>query len=332
MQFDRVNRRKFIAALGGVAAWPLAARAQGRTARVGALMVSSETSPDSPRLAAAFNAGLEAAGWHNGRNLELTYRWGASDPDLLRGYAEELVRAAPDVALAFGTLSLTALHKATTTIPIVFTVVSDPIGQGFVTSISRPGGNLTGFSNFDPDIGSKWLQVLQDLAPSVTNVAVMFNPRTSPYNALWMRAVEAAAPNFKVPASQASVQSEHDIRGTIAALGQKPGSGLIVPSDTFTYDRTTMIAALALENQTPAVYAFPRFARDGGLVAYGVDLADQLRNAGGYVARILKGDKPADLPIQAPTKYELVINLKVAKALGLEVPATLLATADETIE
>ena len=225
-----------------------------------------------------------------------------------------------------------SVDKATTAIPIVFAAVSDPIGQGFVTSISRPGGNLTGFSNFDPDIGSKWLQVLQDLAPSVTNVAVMFNPRTSPYNALWMRAVEAAAPNFKVSASQASVQSEHDIRGTIAALGQKPGSGLIVPSDTFTYDRTTMIAALALENRTPAVYAFPRFARDGGLIAYGVDLADQLRNAGGYVARILKGDKPADLPIQAPTKYELVINLKVAKALGLTVPDKLLALADEVID
>jgi len=244
----------------------------------------------------------------------------------------ELVRAAPDVALAFGTLSLIALHKATTTIPIVFAVVSDPIGQGFVTSISRPGGNLTGFSNFDPDIGSKWLQVLQNVAPSVTNVAVMFNPRTSPYNALWMRAVEAAAPNFKMSASQASVQSEQDIRGTIAALGQKPGSGLIVPSDTFTYDRTTMIAALALENRTPAVYAFPRFARDGGLIAYGVDLADQLRNAGGYVARILKGDKPADLPIQAPTKYELVINLKTAKALGLTVPDKLLSLADDVIE
>ena len=327
-----MKRREFITLVGGAAVWPLAARAQERTARVGALMAVAETDSESERLAGAFETGLGAAGWHKGRNLELTYRWGASNPDVLSRYAEELVRAAPDILLAFGTPTLIPLHKATTTIPIVFAGVSDPVGQGFVANVSHPGGNLTGFSNFDPDIGGKWLQVLKDVAPPVTHVTVMFNPRTSPYNALWMQAIERAAPGFQVSVSQVSVQSDEDIRNAITGLGTKPGSGLLVPSDPFTYERTAMIAALVTGSKVPAIYAFPRFVHDGGLIAYGVDLADQLRNAGGYVARILKGDKPADLPIQAPTRYTLAINLKTAKALGLSVPPGLLNAADEVIE
>jgi putative ABC transport system substrate-binding protein len=307
-------------------------RAQGRTARVGVLMVVAETDPESERLAGAFEKGLDEAGWHKGRNLELTYRWSASNPDLLSRYAEELVRAAPDILLAFGTAALIPLHKATTTIPIVFSAVSDPVGQGFVASVSHPGGNVTGFSNFDPDIGSRWLQVLKDAAPAVTHVTVMFNPRTSPYNALWVQAIERAAPGFQVSVSQVSVQSDEEIRNTITGLGTKPGSGLLVPSDSFTYIRSAMIAALANGNQVPAIYAFPRFVHDGGLIAYGVDLADQIRNAGGYVAQILKGDNPADLPIQAPTRYTLAINLKAANALGLSLPNGLLNAADEVIE
>ena len=327
-----MKRREFIALLGVEVAWPLIARAQERTARVGALMAVAETDSESERLAGAFETGLGAAGWHKGRNLELTYRWGASNPDVLSRYAEELVRAAPDILLAFGTPTLIPLHKTTTTIPIVFAGVSDPVGQGFVANVSHPGGNLTGFSNFDPDIGGKWLQVLKDVAPPVTHVTVMFNPRTSPYNALWMQAIERAAPGFQVSVSQASVQSDEDIRNAITGLATKPGSGLLVPSDPFTYERTAMIAALVTGSKVPAIYAFPRFVHDGGLIAYGVDLADQLRNAGGYVARILKGDKPADLPIQAPTRYTLAINLKTAKALGLSVPPGLLNAADEVIE
>src|SRR3974377_1634668 len=182
-----MKRREFIALLGVEVAWPLIARSQERTARVGALMAVAETDSESERLAGAFETGLDAGGWHKGGNLELTYRWGASNPDVLSRYAEELVRAAPDILLAFGTPTLIPLHKTTTTIPIVFAGVSDPVGQGFVANVSHPGGNLTGFSNFDPDIGSKWLQVLQDLAPSVTNVAVMFNPRTSPQHDVWVR-------------------------------------------------------------------------------------------------------------------------------------------------
>jgi putative tryptophan/tyrosine transport system substrate-binding protein len=327
-----MRRRDFIKAVAGSATWPLAAHAQEHIARVGALMVLAETDPDSKRLASALETGLEAAGWHKNRNLELTYRWGASNPDLLSGYAEQLVRAAPDVLLAFGTPALIPLHKATTTIPIVFAGVSDPVGQGFVTNVSHPGGNLTGFSNFDPDIGSKWLQLLKDVSPSLTQVTVMFNPRTSPYNARWMQAIEQAAPGFQVSVSQASVQSDDDIRNAITGLGATLGSGLVVPSDAFTYGYPVMIAALALSNKIPAVYAFPLFAHHGGLIAYGVDLADQLRHAGGYVARILKGDNPANLPIQAPTRYTLVINLKTAKTLGLDIPAPLLVRADEVIE
>jgi len=328
-----MRRREFIALLvGATAACPFMSRAQGRTARVGVLMVVAETDPESERLAGAFEKGLDEAGWHKGRNLELTYRWSASNPDLLSRYAEELVRAAPDILLAFGTAALIPLHKATTTIPIVFSAVSDPVGQGFVASVPHPGGNVTGFSNFDPDIGSRWLQVLKDAAPAVTHVTVMFNPRTSPYNALWMQAIERAAPGFQVSVSQVSVQSDEEIRNTITGLGTKPGSGLLVPSDSFTYIRSAMIAALANGNHVPAIYAFPRFVHDGGLIAYGVDLADQIRNAGGYVAQILKGDNPADLPIQAPTRYTLAINLKAANALGLSLPNGLLNAADEVIE
>jgi putative ABC transport system substrate-binding protein len=328
-----VRRRDIFALLGGLVAWPLAARAQERTARVGVLIVLAETDPESLHLAAALETGLDAAGMHKGRNLELTYRWGASNPEQLSRDAEELVRAAPDILVAFGTPSLIVLTKATTAIPIVFAAVSDPVGQGFVGSISHPGGNVTGFSNFDPDIGSKWLQVLKDVAPSVGHVAVMFNPRTSPYNAPWMQAIQqSAAPNFQVSVSQSSVQSDEDIRSAITGLGTNPGSGLLVPSDPFTYERSAIIAALAVANKVPAVYAFPRFARDGGLIAYGVDIAEQLRNAGGYVARILKGDNPADLPIQAPTRYTLTINLKTAKAMGVAVPLGLLNAADEVIE
>src|SRR6516162_3153451 len=234
------------------ATWPLTSRAQGRTARVGVLMVVAETDPEAERLAGAFERGLGAAGWQKGRNLELTYRWSASNPDRLSRYAEELVRAAPDILLAFGTAALIPLHKATTTIPIVFAAVSDPVGQGFVASVSHPGGNLTGFSNFDPDIGSRWLQVLKDVAPSVMHVTVMFNPSTSPYNALWMQAIERAAPGFQVSVSQASVRSDEDIRNAITGLGTKPGSGLLVPSDSFTYERSAMIAALTIANRVPS--------------------------------------------------------------------------------
>ena len=330
-----MRRREFVAGIGCSALASMAgsrhARAQGRTAHVGMLMDIAETDPGARGFVDPFETQLETAGWRKGSNLELIYRWG-SKPEIIRRNAEELVQLAPDILLAFGTPALIPLHKATTTIPIVFTSVSDPVAQGFVTSLSHPGGNLTGFSNFELNIGGKWMQLLKDIAPSVTDVAVMFNPRTSPYNALWMRSIEAAAPSFGMAAVQASVQSEEDIRRTIDPLGKKPGGSLVVPADSFTYEHADVIASLANSNRLPAIYAFPLFAHRGGLIAYGVDLAEQFRQAAGYVDRILKGDKPGELPIQAPTRYTMTVNLKTAKALGLSIPPNLLALADEVIE
>jgi putative tryptophan/tyrosine transport system substrate-binding protein len=330
-----MKRRQFITLLGGaVAAWPLVARAQQpeRVRRVGVLMVVAETDPDAKRLVEALETRLDAAGWHKGRNLEITYRWGADDPEQLARYANELVLSAPDVLVPFGTAALMPLRRATTTIPIVFTAVSDPVAQGFVASLAHPGGNITGFSNFEPNIGSKWLQLLKEIAPSVTQVGVLFNPRTSPYNALWMHSIEAAAPGFGVSAAHVSVQADEDIRRTIGTLGTKSGSGLIVPSDSFTWERAALIASLATNSRLPAVYAFPRFTHEGGLISYGIDLVEQLGKAAAYVDRIFKGDRAGELPVQGPTHYVMSVNLKTAKALSLTIPSTLLATADEVIE
>jgi putative tryptophan/tyrosine transport system substrate-binding protein len=301
--------------------------------RIGALMDIGETDAAAKGWVDAFETALGAAGWHKGRNCAINYRWGASNPERLARNAEELVQSAPDVLLVHGTPALAPLKKINTTIPTVFTAVSDPIGQGFVASIARPGGNITGFSNYDPNIGSKWLQVLKEIAPSVTNVGVMFNPRTSPYNAaLFKDLIETAASALGVLAAQALVLDDEEVRKTIALLGSKPGNGLIVAADPFTLVRAAMIAPLALSSRLPAIFPFRAFAQEGGLIAYGIDLDEQLRKAAGYVDRILKGEKPADLPVQAPTKYELVVNLKTAKALGLTIPLPLLGRADEVIE
>ena len=325
-----IGRREFITLIGGAAAWPLSAHSQKQMARVGVLMDVAENNPASKGWADAFEAQLGVAGWQKGRNVEIIYRWGASDAERLARYAEELVQSAPDVFMVHGTPALIPLRKFTTTIPIVFTAVSDPVSQGFVRSISRPGGNLTGFSNFDADIGSKWLQLLKALVPSVKQVRVMFNPRTSPYNAFFMNSIAAAAPSFSVSAAQASVQNEEDIQRVIS-IGEADGA-LIVPSDPFTHDHATLIASLATNNRLPGIYAFARFAQNGGLIAYGIDLDEQLPKAADYVARILKGEKAGDLPIQAPTRLRMTINLKTAKTLGLQVPDKLLALADEVIE
>jgi putative ABC transport system substrate-binding protein len=331
-----MRRRDFIKVITSSAvAWPFAARAQqtDRVRRIGALMDIGETDASAKGWVEAFETSLDAAGWHNGRNCEIAYRWGASNPERLARNTEELLQSTPDVLLVHGTPALIPLRKANTTIPVVFTAVSDPVGQGFVASLAHPGGNMTGFSNYDPNIGSKWLQILKEIAPSVTKVAVMFNPHTSPYNAtLFMPSIEVAAPTLGVVSSQVSVLDDEDVRRTIGLLGSKSGSGLIIPSDPFTFERAALIASLATSNRLPAIYAFRGFARAGGLVAYGVDMDEQLRKAAGYVDRLLKGDKPADLPVQTPIKYELVINVKTAKALGLTVPQLLHASADEMIE
>ena len=331
-----MNRRELITVVSGATAALIAClrdvRAQNRIARVGVLMVVAEGDPDAKSFADAFETQIETLGWHKGRNLEINYRWGASNPERLARYGEELVQSAPDVLLSFGTPALIPLHKLTTSIPIVFTAVSDPVAQGFVTNLSHPGGNLTGFSVFEPNIGSKWLQLLKDIAPSVTNVAVMFNPRTSPYNDLWMRSIEAAAPVVGMSTTRAVILDEEDIRKTISLVSMKPGAGLIVPSDSFTYERATLIVSLAASSRLPTLYAYARFTHQGGLISYGVDLTEQLRKGANYVDRILKGDKPGDLPVQTPTRYTLTINLKTAKALGVTAPVGLLNAADEVIE
>jgi putative ABC transport system substrate-binding protein len=330
-----MRRRDFVKSIAASAAmWPFATRAQQAqpVPRIGVLMVIAETDPQAASFVKSFETQLGAAAWHNGRNVELTYRWGASNPERLTLYANELVRAAPDVLVALGTPALAPLHKATATIPIVFTSVSDPVGQGFAASLAHPGGNMTGFSNYEPSIGAKWLQLLKEAAPLLTQATVMFNPDTSPYNALWMQAIETAAPGFGMSAVQASVHTDEDIRNAIGALRAKAGSSLIVPSDSYTFVHSSLITEIALSNRIPAMYAFSRFAKDGGLIAYGVDLVEQFGRAADYVSRILKGAKPEDLPIQAPTRYTMTINLKTAKALGLTFPDKLLATADEVIE
>jgi len=334
-----MKRREFITLVGGAAAswpaaWPVAARAQqtNQVRRIGVLMVVAENDPDSKRFVAALEKQLDAEGWHNGRNLEITYRWGASNPERLAQYANELVLAAPDVLVTLGTAALIPMQKATTTIPIVFTVVSDPVAQGFVASLAHPGGNMTGFSNYEPQVGSRWLQLLKEVAPSAVQIAVLFNPRTSPYNTLWMQSIEAAAPGFSVSAFQLSVQNDQDIRSAFDTLLTTPGAGLVVPSDSFTFERAGLIASLARDGRIPAVYAFPRFAHEGGLISYGIDLVEQLGKAAVYVDRILKGEKPGELPVQGPTRYTMTINLKTAKAFGLTIASGLIASADEVIE
>jgi putative tryptophan/tyrosine transport system substrate-binding protein len=333
-----IGRRRFIAALGSSVAatslWsPLTASAQqdDRMRRIGVLMVIAETDPEAKDFVAALETGLAAAGWHKGRNIEIAYRWGAVNPELLSRYGNELAQSMPDVLVTNGTAALLSF-KNVKTIPIVFSAVSDPVAQGFVASLAHPGGNMTGFSNYEPNIGGKWLQLLKEVAPTLTQVAVMFNPQIAPYNTLWMHSIETAAPGFGVSVVQTSVKTTDDIRGAIGSFAAKPGAGLIVPSDSFAYVNTALIASLAADNKLPSIYAYARFAHEGGLLAYGVDLVDQFRNVADYVSRILKGDKPADLPVQGPTRYTLTINLKTAKALGLTVAPGLIAAADEVIE
>jgi putative tryptophan/tyrosine transport system substrate-binding protein len=296
-----MRRRDFIATLSGFGinwiADSVGAHAEQRKARAGALLVIAESDPDAQRFVKALETQLDAAGWHKGRNLEITYRWGASDPQLLADYAQELVVSAPDVLLALGTPALVPLHKATTTLPIVFTSVSDPVAQGFVASLARPEGNITGFANFEPNIGGKWLQLLKEVAPSVTRTSVMFNPHTSPYNSLWMHSIEMASPSFGVSASEMLVQSKDDIKSGIELLATETGSSLVVPSDSFTFRHSAFIAELAGNHRIPAVYAYSRFAYEGGLIAYGIDLVGQFGEAAAYIDRVLKGTKPADLPV-----------------------------------
>jgi len=329
--FD-MRRRKFIALLGGAAAWPLAARAQrgDRVRVVGVLLAMAPDDPEAQLRVKAFEAGLRELGWTEGRNLRLEYRWAAGDAALLRKQATELVGLAPDLILATSTPVLAALRQENP-LPIVFVQVTDPIGSGFVPNLARPGGSLTGFTSFEFTIGSKWLEALKHVAPAVTRVALIFNPDTAPFAHMFWHPVEDAAPSFDVEPMQAPVRDVGEIERTVAAFARQNG-GLMVLPDVSTTNHRDLIIALAARHRLPAVYPYRYFAASGGLMSYGSDLADVYRRAASYVDRILKGAIPGDLPVQAPTKYELIINLKTAKTLGLDVPDKLLATADEVIE
>jgi putative tryptophan/tyrosine transport system substrate-binding protein len=331
-----VKRREFITLLGGAAvAWPLAAGAQsGPQRRVGVLMNGAATDAEAQSYMAAFVQGLRQLGWVEGQNLRLDIRWNAGDAALARTYAAQLIGLMPDVILAVTTVNLEIVRQATSTAPVVFVQVSDPVAQGFVASLPKPGGNLTGFSGTEFSIGGKWLDLLKEIAPGLARVAIMFNPDTAPQAKFFMRSIEAAASSLRVQSVVVPVRVTADIDHAIESLARAPSGGLILTTDPFTNLRQQLIAELASRHRLPAISWVPDFPKNGGLMSYGatINFRDQFRQAAGYVDRILKGEKPADLPVQAPTRYELVINLKTAKALGIEVPATLLARADEVIE
>jgi putative ABC transport system substrate-binding protein len=322
-----LRRRDFITLLGGAAAaWPLAARAQQpeRVRRIGVLMALAEDDPDSRPRVEAFQQGLEKLGWTLGRNLRIDYHWAGGDLERTRAAVAELMRLPPEVILAEGTPNLRLLRQRTSSIPIVFTVVSEPVAAGFVASLAHPGGNITGFTNLEPSMGEKWLELLKEISPRVSRAALVFNPDTIP--------VQAAADKFAVEVVVAPVRDLAQIEAVMTRVGREQDGGLILPPDSFTAAHRKLIVELAARYRVPAVYSFRFFAAEGGLISYGIDLVDQFRRAAAYVDRILKGEKPANLPVQQPTKFELVINLKTAKTLGIELPATLLARADQVIE
>jgi putative ABC transport system substrate-binding protein len=330
-----VTRREFITLLGGAAAWPVAARAQQSdvTRRIGVLMNLAADDAESQARDAAFLQGLQEAGWAVGRKLLIDYRWRPNDGDStgLARLAAELVGAAPDVILAVGASSVSALQEATRSLPIVFVNVIDPIGAGFVESLSRPGGNLTGFTIYDYGISSKWLELLKEVTPALMRVAVLRDPG-NPVAGGQLGAIQAVAPALGVEVTPMGVRNADEIERAVTSFAREPKGGLIATGTPLTLVHRHLIIALAARYKLPAVYFNRVFVTYGGLLSYGSDQIDQFRRAAGYVDRILRGEKPADLPVQNPVKHELVINLKTAKALGLEVPPSLLARADEVIE
>jgi len=327
-----MKRREFITLLGGAAAWPLAASAQQgeRVRRIGVLTAFTADDVESQARIAAFQLGLQKLGWTDGGNVRIDIRWAAGDVDLFRRYAAELFALAPDVILANGALALRPLQQASRTVPIVFVNVPDPVGAGFVASLARPGGNSTGFTSFEYSLASKWLELLKEIAPRVTRAAVVRDP-SNPGGIGEFAAIQGAAASSGVELSPVDIRYAAEIERAVAAFALQSNSGLIVTTAGSTA-HFSLIIALAARHLLPAVYPFRYHVTAGGLISYGPNIVDQYRRASGYVDRILKGEQPADLPVQAPTKYELVINLKTAKALGLEIPTTVLARADEVIE
>jgi putative tryptophan/tyrosine transport system substrate-binding protein len=328
-----MKRRAFITLLGGAATWSFAARAQqgGPMRRIGVLMPNAADDPEYQARITAFLQELAQLGWIDGRNVRIDTRWGVADADRIRKYAAELVALAPDVILAHSSGALAPLLQASRTVPIVFTNVADPVGAGYVDSLARPGGNATGFLVFEYSIAAKWLELLKEIAPRVTRAAVLRESAVAAGPAQFS-VIQAAAPSLGMEVRPVDMRDAGEIERALTAFAQGSNGGLIVTGGPGALFHRTLIVALAARHRLPAVYFGRNYVTDGGLIAYGPDLIDQSRRAAGYVDRILKGEKPGDLPVQAPTRYQLVINLKTAKALGLTVPDSLLARADEVIE
>jgi putative tryptophan/tyrosine transport system substrate-binding protein len=334
MPSGQLKRREFITLLGGAAsAWPLAASAQQRERmrRIGVLMNFAADDPEAQARNGAFLQGLSELGWKVGRNARIDYRWGAGDGEHNREYATELVALAPDVIIANGAAAVRSLQGITRTVSIVFAGVADPVGEGLVASLARPASNATGFTTFEFGLSGKWLELLKEIAPRVEQTAVI-RDQTQPGGVAWFAVIQAAADSFKVELSPIDARNDGELDSAVTAFSRQLNGGLIVLPGASTASHRDLIVALAARYRLPAVYPFRYYATSGGLASYGPDVVDQYHRAASYVDRILKGEKPADLPVQQPTKYELVINLKTAKALGLDVPAQLLARADDVIE
>jgi len=328
-----MNRREFIAGLGSTAAWPLALRAQPaeRVRRIGVLMSLDENDPEIKLRYSAFTQALADLGWTEGRNVRIDLRWAGADINRIRALAQELVGLQPDIILATSTPATVALQRETRTIPIVFANVADPVAGGIVARLDRPSGNITGFATHEASLGGKWLDLLSEIAPGLKRAAIMFNPDTTALS-IHIPSLETAARSLKVVPIIAPVHTDAEIETAIIALAREPGGGLVVMPDVFTFAHRAPIISAVARNNIPAVYYQSFFARDGGLLSYGVDQVDTWRRDASYVDRILRGAKPADLPIQLPTKFEMVVNLKTARALGLAVPPSILLRADEVIE
>ena len=327
-----IRRRKFLATLGGAAAWPFAARAQqpDRVRRIGVLMTLAADDPEGQARVAAFRQGLQQLGWTGGHEVQIEIRWATSNIEA-RKHAAELVALAPDLILATGSPTVAALQQATRSVPIVFVNVADPVGAGFVDGLARPGGNITGFALYEYSMSGKFLELLKEIAPRVTRVAVLRDPAIAAGSGQ-LGVIQALAPSFGVELTPIGVREPGEIERGISAIAHGPNGGVIVTGSPLAVIHRELIIALAARHRLPAVYFYRFFVREGGLISYGPDSIDPYRRAAGYVDRILKGEKPANLPVQAPTKFELAINLKTAKTLGLKIPDRLLAIADEVIE
>ena len=328
-----IRRREFITTLGSAVAWPLAARAQpARMRRLGVLMSFAENEPGGVSEMDALRAGLAELGWVEDRNIHVDVRWPGGDLERVKGMAMELLALRPDILLARSTPTTAAFRRESETIPIVFVNIIEPAEQGFVQNLARPGGNITGFTSFESMIGGKWLQLIKEVDPRITRVAVIFNPQTAPFAGLFVRSIEAAAPGLAVEVMTMPVASDADIEVAMTDFARRPGSGLVAIPDSFTAEHREQVIAQAARNRLPALFSNLVSTSSGGLMAYAVDTRDLMHRAAGYVDRILKGDKPAELPVQQPAKFELSINLKTARAPGLTVPVSLIARADEVIE